>query len=164
MEIILIVAMTAKQVIGKGNTIPWHIPGEQHFFKRVTMGHPLIMGRKTFESIGRPLPGRENIIITRQIGYSVSGCTVISTFDAAVQHCQGAEKVFIIGGEWPFREGLKIADTLLLTVIDADVEGDIYFPEFSNEEFELTTSQRVEASIGYTIKTYRRCRSHGKGP
>lgn len=156
MEIILIVAMTAKQVIGKDNTIPWHIPGEQQFFKRVTMGHPLIMGRKTYESIGRPLPGRENIIITRQVNYSIEGCTVVTTFQAAIEHCRDSEKVFIIGGAWPFREGLKVADTLLLTVIDADIEGDIYFPEFSTEVFELINSQRVEASIGYVIQTYRR--------
>lgn len=159
MEIILIVAMTAKLVIGKDNTIPWHIPGEQQFFKRVTMGHPLVMGRKTYESIGRPLPGRTNIIITRQQDYGVPGATVVSSFEEALDQCQGAEKVFIIGGSWPFREGLKLADTLLLTVIDEDIEGDTFFPEFSEEEFELTNSHRVEASTGYVIKTYRRRQS-----
>lgn len=154
MEIILIAAMASNRVIGKDNTIPWHIPGEQQRFKEITMGFPLIMGRKTYESIGRPLPGRRNIIITRNRDYAASGCDVVHSLEMALDACKGEKKVFVIGGEQLYKLSLDKATSIILTVLDRPVEGDNIFPEFSEELFELKDTEQVSGPEPYTISFY----------
>jgi dihydrofolate reductase len=120
----LIVARARNGVIGKGNAMPWKIPGEQAYFKRVTMGHPIIMGRKTWESIGRPLPGRRSLVVTRNADYAAAGAEVVTSLDAALARVAGAAEAFVIGGAELYRLALPRADRLLVTEIDHDFEGD----------------------------------------
>ena len=155
-EIILIAAMAANRVIGNNNRIPWHLPEELKRFKTVTWGHPLLMGRKTHESIGRPLPGRRNIVVTRNRKYQAPGCEVVHSLEQAYARCKDEAKVFNIGGEQLYRQGLDRADTLLLTVLQEPVAGDAYFPEIPPERFTLVGRQEVEAALPYSILTYRR--------
>jgi dihydrofolate reductase len=124
----LIVARARNGVIGKDNAMPWKIPGEQAYFKRVTMGHPIIMGRKTWESIGRPLPGRRSIVITRNPGFVAAGAEVVTGLDAALAACAGAAEAFVIGGAELYCLALPRADRLLITEIDHDFDGDTTFP------------------------------------
>jgi dihydrofolate reductase len=132
MLISIIAAMSLNRVIGKNNQIPWHIPGEQKRFKEITWGHSIIMGRKTHESIGRVLPGRTNIVITRQENYSAPGCIVVHSLEAALKNCPPHEtEAFIIGGEQIFRLALPFAQRIYLTIIQKEIEGDAFFPEFS---------------------------------
>jgi len=124
----LIVARARNGVIGKDNAMPWKIPGEQAYFKRVTMGHPIIMGRKTWESIGRPLPGRRSLVVTRNPGFVAAGAEVVTSLDAALAACAGAAEAFVIGGAELYRLALPRADRLLVTEIDHDFDGDTTFP------------------------------------
>ncbi|MCF6186661.1 MAG: dihydrofolate reductase [Desulfobulbaceae bacterium] len=155
-EIILIAAMAANRVIGKDNTIPWDIPGEQARFKQMTMGHALIMGRKTWQSIGRPLPGRRNIVITRNLTFQAPGAQVAHSLDEGIALCTNEKKVFIIGGEQLYRLALSLADTLILTTLPEPVAGDAWFPRFSSQTFSLVGSEQVDAPMPYTINTYQR--------
>ena len=154
MKIILIAAMAKNRVIGRGNAIPWHIPGEQQRFKALTMGHTLIMGRKTFESIGRPLPGRKSITITRNSGYRAAGCSVAPSLTAAIALCPDTETVFIAGGGEVYREALPLAEAIYLTVLDREVEGDILFPEFDPRQFSRISEERVESPEPYTFTIF----------
>jgi dihydrofolate reductase len=156
MEIILIAAMTTDRVIGHNNTIPWHIPGEQTRFKEVTMGHSLIMGRKTWQSIGHPLPGRQNIVLTGNREFQAPGCQVVYSLEQGLESARknSAKKVFIIGGEQIYRLALERADSLLLTIIDREYPGDTFFPEFSCPPFALTDSQQVLQPVPYTVQTF----------
>jgi dihydrofolate reductase len=120
----LIVARARNGVIGKGNAMPWKIPGEQAFFKRVTMGHPIIMGRRTWESIGRPLPGRRSVVVTRNPDYVAAGAEAVKSIEAALALVAGAAEAFVIGGAELYRAALPRADRLLITEIDHDFEGD----------------------------------------
>jgi len=124
----LIVARARNGVIGKDNAMPWRIPGEQAYFKRVTMGHPIIMGRKTWESIGRPLPGRRNLVVTRNADYAAPGAEVVASLDAALARCTEATEAFVIGGAELYKAALPRADRLLITEIDNDFEGDTSWP------------------------------------
>ena len=148
--------MSANRVIGCNNTIPWHIPGEQLRFKKITMGHPLIMGRLTWEDIGRPLPGRRNIILSRNPDFSATGGENADSLEQALQLCQQEKKVFIIGGEQIYRAALPLAETIILTLLPDFIEGDTWFPEFSANDFVLSDSERVNSPVCYTVKTYRR--------
>jgi dihydrofolate reductase len=135
-KISAIVAMDEKRGIGKNNSIPWRIPGEQKMFKEITMPHPMIMGRKTFESLGRILPGRPHIVITRDAGYKVDGVTVVNSLEEALRQAQdeqNSEEVFIIGGGQIFREALEkdLVDRLYLTVVKGDYGADVFFPDYS---------------------------------
>ena len=124
----LIVARARNGVIGKDNAIPWRIPGEQAYFKRVTMGHPIIMGRRTWESIGRPLPGRRSIVVTRNPAFAAPGAEVVGSLEAALARCADAPEVFVIGGVELYRLALPRAERLLITEIDHDFDGDTHFP------------------------------------
>ena len=126
----IVVAMALNRVIGRGNALPWRLPADLAYFKRVTMGHPVVMGRRTYESIGKPLAGRLNIVITRQRGFSAPGCVVVNTLDRAWQAAGSAEEACVIGGTTLFEETLPVADTIHLTEVLAEVEGDTYFPAF----------------------------------
>jgi dihydrofolate reductase len=132
----LIWAMDENRVIGKNNQLPWHLPADLKFFKKSTMGHPIVMGRKTYQSIGRPLPGRENIIITRNQEFSCEGCTVLHSVNELIQYAQQLEQeIFIIGGAEIFKEVFPVADRLYITKIYAEFEGDTYFPKIDMEQW-----------------------------
>jgi dihydrofolate reductase len=130
----LIAALDRNRVIGAGGKMPWHLPEDLKYFKRVTSGYPIIMGRKTYESIGRLLPGRENRIVSRQAGYSVPGARVFTSIGAA---CAGAGEgeLFVIGGAEIYKQALPLAKRLYLTMIDSEFEGDTYFPQWDVSEF-----------------------------
>jgi dihydrofolate reductase len=156
-----IVAMDKNRLIGKGNQLPWHLPEDLKFFKRVTMGHPIIMGRKTHESIGKPLPGRENIIITRDRGYSKEGCTIIHSPSEISQFDEkGEEELFVIGGAEIFKEVFPIADRLYVTLIDHEFAGDTYFPEFNENDWQLVSTEKgikdEKNSFDYSFVVYDR--------
>ncbi len=158
MTIIIIAAMAQNRVIGKRNDIPWHIEGEQALFKKITMGHTVVMGRKTFESIGRPLPGRKNIIITRRSDYTPPGCLIAASLDAALAICRDDEKIFIAGGGQIYKIALQFADEIRLTVIGREIPGDVFFPEFSDKDFQEISTEKIAEPEPYTIKIYRRKR------
>jgi dihydrofolate reductase len=136
--IALILAMDCNRVIGKDGRIPWHLPADQAYFKQLTLGHPVIMGRQTFESIGKPLPERENIIISANKDYQPEGCTVLHSINEARRFCD-AKDVFVIGGSQIYREFLPIADRLYITLIDEVFTGDSYFPEIDENQWRLVS-------------------------
>jgi dihydrofolate reductase len=123
----LIVARARNGVIGRDNQLPWRLPEDLAYFKRTTMGAPIIMGRKTYESLGRPLPGRQNVVVTRQRDLQLAGCDVVHSLDEALQQCAQAAEVFLIGGSELYAAGIDRADRLLITEIDLDIEGDAFF-------------------------------------
>ncbi len=135
MIISFIVAMDKKGVIGHEGDLPWHLSADLKHFKAVTMGKPLIMGRKTHESIGRPLPGRKNIIMTRSPGFIAEGCTVVHSLDDVFQAVGDVDEVMIMGGSAIYDQSLTRTDRLYLTEVHADVSGDVYFPEFNKSEW-----------------------------
>ena len=135
MKLSIIVAMDRNRVIGKGDALPWHISEDLKHFKKITMGKPIIMGRKTHESIGRPLPGRENIILTRDRSYKAEGCTVLHSMDDIFEHCKDIEEVMITGGAEIYKLALDQVSNLYLTEVHAEVEGDTYFPEFERSKW-----------------------------
>jgi dihydrofolate reductase len=130
MKISLIVAMSSNRVIGMDNHMPWHLSADLKKFKQITMGFPIILGRKTFEAIGKPLPGRTNIIISRNLGYQYDGCRVFASLEAALSYaCGESPQVFVIGGATLYEAVLPIADELYLTKIEQEFVGDTFFPE-----------------------------------
>ncbi len=129
----MIVARSRNHVIGRDNQMPWKISADLQFFKRVTMGYPVIMGRKTWESIGRPLPGRRNIVVSRNAGYEPTGGELASSLDEALNRLSAAPRVFVIGGEQLFKQAFDRADRLFITEIDMDVEGGDTFFELPNK-------------------------------
>jgi dihydrofolate reductase len=126
----LVVAVARNGVIGRDNALPWRLPADLAHFKRVTMGHPVIMGRRTYESIGKALPGRNNIVVSRNRSYEAPGCTVVPSLEAAWEAAGNVSEAFVIGGTSLFREALPAADVVYLTEVESDVPGDTYFPEF----------------------------------
>jgi len=155
MEIILIAAMAANRVIGRDGTIPWHIPGELRFFKETTWGYPLVMGRKTYDSIGHPLPGRKNVVISRQSGLAIAGCEVVASLADAIKICGAAEKIFIIGGAQIFRQAMPLATMIILSTLHRQVAGNVFFPELP-DDFSLRSSQRVADEDPYKIEIFAR--------
>ena len=138
----ILVAMARNRVIGRNNQLPWHLPADLKHFKSLTMGKPIVMGRKTYESIGRPLPGRTNIIITHQTNYQALGAIVVNSIAAALQACKDTNPInnesFIIGGEKLFQQTLEICQRMYITEIQKDFEGDTFFPEFDPDVWEET--------------------------
>jgi len=126
----IIVAIARNRVIGINNTLPWHLPEDLKRFRSLTMGHHIIMGRKTYESLGRLLPGRTTVIVSRSKDYAVPGALVAHSLDLAVALCGDDPEVFVIGGAELYREGLQLAHRLYLTEIDAEFPGDAFFPSF----------------------------------
>jgi len=141
----IIVAMARNRVIGAKGAIPWHLPDELKRFRNITMGHHIIMGRKTWESIGRPLPGRASVIVTRQSGYRAPGAVVVHSLDEAIAACPGDAEIFVIGGAELYAEALPRASRIYLTEVDADVEGDTWMPEFNAGAWRETASQSFAA-------------------
>ena len=141
----IIVAMAKNRVIGAHGAIPWRLPNELKLFKRLTMGHHIIMGRKTYESIGRLLPGRTTVIVTRQAGYRVRGALVARSLEAAIAACNGDDEVFVIGGGELYKAALPLANRIYLTTVDAEPDGDTYMPEFDLSDWRETSAQAFEA-------------------
>ena len=131
----LVVAMDRNRAIGKDNALPWKLPDEMAYFKRVTMGNAVIMGRRTWESIGKPLQGRRNIVVTRNRGYQAPGCAVAISLDDAFRQAREEREACIIGGTSLFEESLPQADVLHLTEVEAAVDADTWFPEFDRSEW-----------------------------
>lgn len=144
MIISIIAAMSENRVIGRGGAIPWDIPDERRRFREMTMGHPIIMGRKTFESIGRPLSGRRNIIVSRRPDYWREGCRVVHSLADALAACAGADEVFICGGEELYCQALPLADRICLTVVHRFCAGDAFFPQIPAEFIE---TERLDAGL-----------------
>jgi dihydrofolate reductase len=135
MKLSLIVAYARNGVIGHGNALPWRLPDDMARFKRITMGHPVIMGRKTWDSIGKPLPGRRNIVVTRNAGWHVEGAEVARSLEEAIELCGDVPDVFVIGGAQIFAEALPLADAIVATEIDRDIDGDVYFPRLDMSQW-----------------------------
>ena len=135
MKISIIVAMAANGVIGRDNQLPWHLPADLKHFKQTTMGKPILMGRKTYESIGRPLPGRTNIVITRDTGYRVDGCIVVNSIDAALAAAGEQDEIMVIGGAEFYRQVLPRTDTIYLTRIHDSFDGDTCFPDLNDADW-----------------------------
>jgi len=136
MKLSIVVAMAENGVIGIGNRLPWHLPAELKQFRALTMGHPIVMGRKTFDSIGRPLPGRQNIVITRNTGYAKEGVEVVHSIDEALRRCSADDEVFVIGGANIYRETITLANRIYLTKVNAVIEGDAFFPSINLDEWQ----------------------------
>ncbi|KHT65541.1 diacylglycerol kinase [Photobacterium gaetbulicola] len=132
MKISMVAAMAKARIIGKDNAMPWHLPADFAWFRKVTMGKPVVMGRKTFESIGRPLPGRHNIVISRNADYRAEGITVVADIEAAKQAAGHVDELMVIGGGSIYAACLSEADRLYLTFIDLEVEGDTQFPDWGD--------------------------------
>ena len=157
-RVTLIAAVAANGVIGADGDLPWRIPEDFAFFKRTTMGHPLVMGRATFDSIGRPLPGRTSIVISRNPAYQAPGATLVTSLEAAVQAAGPAEETFVIGGAELYRQALPFAQRVYLTEIASDFAGDVYFPELAAGEWqEVSRKARQELSeLDYAFAIYQR--------
>lgn len=156
----LIVAMAKNRVIGINNMMPWHLPADLKHFKALTMGHHIVMGRKTYESIGKPLPGRTSVVVTRNRDYSAPGVIVESSLEAAISACGNDEEIFVIGGAELYAQALPLVSTLYITEIQQNAEGDAYFPEFDNTEWlEVARemhSQQEPQPLEYHFVTYLR--------
>ncbi|HXF77845.1 MAG TPA: dihydrofolate reductase [Usitatibacter sp.] len=135
MKISLVVAMDRNGVIGLDNALPWRLPDDMAHFKRVTMGRPVVMGRRTYESLGKPLPGRKNIVVTRQADFTAPGCEVVHSLEEAWKAANGADEACVIGGTMLFAETLPAADVIHLTQVDAEVKGDTWFPPFDRSQW-----------------------------
>ncbi|KHT45615.1 type 3 dihydrofolate reductase [Vibrio sinaloensis] len=144
MIISMIAAMANDRIIGKDNQMPWHLPADFAWFKRCTMGKPVVMGRKTYDSIGRPLPGRENIVISRDASLTIDGVTTVTSIDDALKAAGDVDEVMIIGGGAIYAACLPLANKLYVTHIDACVDGDTQFPDWGNE-FEECYSEAFTA-------------------
>lgn len=154
----LVAAMARGNVIGIANTLPWHLPEDLKHFKAVTLGKPVIMGRKTYDSIGRPLPGRRNIVVTRQHDWSAAGVEVAHSLEAALALVAEAESVCVIGGAELYRQALPLAHRLELTEIAESYQGDAHFPAFSADEWREVQREahRSEQGLGYAFVSYLR--------
>ncbi|MGE7999785.1 dihydrofolate reductase [Lysinibacillus sp. NPDC093190] len=148
----LIVAHDNNYVIGYENGMPWHLPGDLKYFKEKTMGKPMIMGRKTFESIGRPLPGRRNIVITRDENYQADGIEVVTSLEGALALAGDVPEIMIIGGEQIFRLSMDIADRLYITKINHSFNGDTYFPKYEQDFVQVSLVEPETAPEGYTFQ------------
>lgn len=157
----IIAAMSENRVIGRGGDLPWRLPDEMKHFMKVTTGHTVVMGRKTFESIGcKPLPNRRNIVLTRREDYHADGVEVVSDLKQALSRVPADEEVFICGGEQVYREAMPMADRLYLTVVHTQLQGDAHFPAFDPDRWRLVEQARHEAddrhAYAFTFLTYER--------
>jgi dihydrofolate reductase len=159
-SISIIVAMAKNRTIGVNNTLPWRCPEDLKHFKALTMGHHMIMGRKTFDSIGKPLPGRTTVVVTRDTTLKVDGCIVAHSLQDAIAACANETEIFIVGGADIYAQSLRLADTLYLTEVQQDVDGDAHFPEFDMKDWQETArevrSQETPQPLTYHFVTYRR--------
>jgi len=152
----IIAAVSKNNVIGKNGKIPWKIPGEQKRFKELTTGKTIIMGRKSFEEIGKPLPNRNIIIVSRTKNYSFENCITVDSLSKAFELSKDEEEVFIAGGAQLYEATLPYADYLYLTIIDKFFDGDVYFPNFNRDDYIIEYEERIEYPIPYTYYTFKR--------
>ncbi|UCD76754.1 MAG: dihydrofolate reductase [Phycisphaerales bacterium] len=145
MPLSIIVAMSENHVIGLHGDMPWRLPDDLKRFKALTTGHAVIMGRKTFDSIGRPLPNRTNIVITRDTRRAIEGVTVVHSLDEALRYAVGNEEIFIIGGGEIYRQALALADRIYVTLVHAAVDGDTFFPAFDDRVWRLVSDEHHDA-------------------
>ena len=141
----LIVAMDENRLIGNDNQLPWRLPADLAFFKRTTMGKPIVMGRKTFDSIGRPLPGRRNIVITRDPEFSAEGCEVVHSIEAALAGCGDHDELMLIGGATLYEQTLDQVSCMYITRINHSFSGDTWFPEFDVTQWEIAEKEDFDA-------------------
>lgn len=151
--IAMIAAYAKNRVIGRDGKIPWNLKGEQKRFKELTTGNVVIMGRKTYEEIGRPLPGRDTIVLSKTAKYEGEHCKTAGTLKEALKMAHGRD-IYISGGEGVYREALGLADVLYITEIEAEIEGDTFFPEFDPEKYIKKIDGRQDGDIPYTYITY----------
>jgi dihydrofolate reductase len=131
----IVVAVADNGVIGKDNALLWHLPDDLRYFKRVTLGKPVVMGRKTFQAIGKPLPGRRNLIVSRQSDLLIAGCEVVGSLEVATKLCAEAEELMIIGGAEIYAQALPLTQTVHLTRVHTVLSGDVFFPELSSADW-----------------------------
>lgn len=149
MKISLIAAMASNRIIGDNNQLPWHLSADLERFKNITLGSPVLMGRKTFQSIGKPLPGRSNIIISRNFKFNQTDCLVFNELEKALEHCRhNAKEIFVIGGVSLYQSTLPIANTLYLTQINQDFSGDTFFPDVDMNNWTETEREDVQDDPG----------------
>ena len=158
MIVTLIAAMAENRVIGRAGSIPWDLPEDRRRFREITEGHPVVMGRKTFASIGSPLPGRTNIVLTRQVGWTAEGCVVVHDLPAALAAAAaapGGNEVFVIGGGELYRQALPLAERILLTRVPGEITGDAFFPEIP-ADFRLIAREECSGPSPCSFLTYQR--------
>ena len=162
-RISLIVAMSENRVIGRDNRLPWHLPADLKRFKELTMGHTIVMGRKTWESINRLLPGRRTVIVTRNSDLQVEGAVMAASLDAALAASAGDSEIFVIGGEQIFRLALPLADRVYLTIVEAVYEGDTFMPALDPEGWRVVSSEMHPATdanpLAWRFEVHDRIRS-----
>jgi len=156
MRVSLIVAMDRNRIIGRAGALPWHLPDDLQWFKHHTMGHTLLMGRRTFETIGHPLPGRRIIVVSRNPDFQAPGCIVATAIPAAINAAKPAEQLFICGGGEIYRQTLDLAERIYLTELEIDVTGDTFFPEFGEDDFEIISAERHTEPFHYRFAIYQR--------
>lgn len=156
----IIVAASENNVIGAAGDLPWRLSDDLKHFKATTLGKPIVMGRKTWDSIGRPLPGRQNIVVTRQVGLVAEGCDVVASLEDAVVAAGDAEEIMIIGGSQIYSHALPLAARLYLTRVHAEIDGDAFFPEIDETEWRLIDDAHHEADernqFDYSFRVYER--------
>ncbi len=148
-QLALIAALARNRVIGRDDRLPWHLPADLRFFKQTTMGKPLVMGRRTWESIGRPLPGRRMIVLSRDPGYRAAGCTVAHALGEALEMVSVVPEVMVIGGASLYEQTLPLAERLYLTQVEADVAGDAWFPSWNPREWQLVWEETHPADVDH---------------
>jgi dihydrofolate reductase len=158
----LIAALARNGVIGIANKLPWHLPEDLQHFKATTLGHPIVMGRRTFESIGRPLPGRRTIVVTRDPAWSHPDCERAASLDEAVARCAGLHEMFVVGGGRLYAEAMPQADRLIVTDVEIDVRGDTFFPPIDPAVWRCTqrTPGTSRTGLAYAIRTWERAGSN----
>jgi dihydrofolate reductase len=164
MKVSLVAAMSADRVIGRGNALPWKLPADLKRFKSLTMGRTIVMGRKTFESIGRALPGRRTIVVTRQPEWLADGATVARSMDEAFRVAEGDEEVFVVGGGEIYRQTIARADRLFVTVVEGRFEGDAWFPPIDPAAWSLESEEKqgpVGEAPGHVFRIYLRTSGSG---
>lgn len=159
-EISILVAMAKNRVIGINNTMPWRIPADLRRFKELTMGHHMIMGRKTFESIGKPLSGRTTVVVTRDRELNMAGCVMAHSLTDAIAACSGDDQIFVVGGAKIYAQTISLADVMYITEIQQEIAGDAWFPEFDRSDWvEVARElyfQEIPQPLEYHFVTYRR--------
>lgn len=147
-RVYLVAAVASNRIIGSNGRLPWSLPEDLKHFKRLTLGHPVIMGRRTWESLKGPLPGRDNIVVSATPGYDAAGAAVANSLEGALALCAGEPVAFVIGGSRLFAESLPIADGLVMTEIDRPYEGDTWFPQYDRSRWKESQRERHAAADG----------------
>lgn len=157
-RITLLVARARNGAIGKDNALPWHLPEDLQHFKATTLGHPIVMGRRTFESIGRPLPGRRTLVVTSDAGWTHAGCERAASLDDAIARCADAPELFVVGGARLYADAMPRADRLLVTEVDLTVAGDVFFPPIDPAQWRQVDRRDAVSRTGirYAIGSWER--------